>query len=118
MPNHLCHFEFLCKNPGKLKAFYSRVFEWTFRASGMEGYTLIDAGQQPGGGMIEKSAEAPASSLNVYFLVDSVDATLARAQRAGGKILVPKTPIGDVGAFGLFSDPEGIVVGIYEAGRG
>jgi predicted enzyme related to lactoylglutathione lyase len=114
MSNTLCHFEFLCANPGKIKAFYSRVFDWTFHQSGMEGYTLIDTGKDPGGGMMQKAAESPASALNVYFKVDSVDETLAKVQRAGGQVLVPKTPIQDVGAFGMFSDPEGVVVGVYE----
>jgi hypothetical protein len=97
-----------------MKAFYSRVFDWTFHKSGMEALTLLDTGKEPGGGIMERSPGATASQLNVYFLVRSVDETLAKAQRAGAQILVPKTPIEDIGAFGMFSDPEGIVVGIYE----
>jgi predicted enzyme related to lactoylglutathione lyase len=30
MPNSIVHFEIIGKNPAKLRAFYSALFDWTF----------------------------------------------------------------------------------------
>ena len=101
------------RDPEKLQAFYGKVFDWTFKHE-MEDYTFIATGQDPGGGLMKKPPEAPMPAMYVYFLVDDVSATLKKVEEAGGKMIVPKTPIPNMGAFGMFADPEGIVVGIFE----
>jgi len=80
----------------------------------MPGYTLIHTGQEPTGGVFAKPAEAPYPCLNVYFTVADLDETLKKATGRGGEVLVPKTPIPGVGHFAMFTDPEGIPVGIVE----
>jgi predicted enzyme related to lactoylglutathione lyase len=54
--------------------------------------------------------------MNVYFKVDDIVKTLAASTKHGGKVLVPKTPIPGVGHFAMFTDPEGIVLGIMQPG--
>lgn len=115
MGNHLCHFEFMVSDSGKAKEFYGKVFDWDFKVDeGMPGYTMIDAGKAPGGGMMNKPDTAPHHALSVYFCVDSIDDTLAKVSEAGGQVIVPKMEIPNVGWWGLFADPDGIPVGIYE----
>lgn len=116
MPNPLCHFEVMTKDVAKCKAFYSSVFAWTFDDKTMPGYTLVHTGQEPTGGIFEKPAEAPHACLNVYFTVQDLEKTLAKAGELGGKTLVPKTPIPGVGHFAMFTDPEGVPVGIMQPG--
>ena len=111
----LCHFEFMSDDPDQCKAFYAKVFGWEYDDKSMPDYTLIKTGEEPEGGLVKRPAEAPAPSLNVYFLVDDIKATLAKVQQAGGRTVVPKTPIPNVGAFAMFSDPEGIVVGVFQS---
>ncbi|MFH0980724.1 MAG: VOC family protein [Planctomycetota bacterium] len=111
----LCHFEFMSDDPAKCKAFYAGVFGWEYDDRSMTDYTLIKTDKEPGGGLMQRPAEAPSPALNVYFAVEDIDATLKKAQQRGGHIVVPKTPIPNVGAFAFFSDPEGIVVGIFQA---
>jgi predicted enzyme related to lactoylglutathione lyase len=46
----------------------------------------------------------------VYVTVDDVDATAAKAEELGGKILVPPTDIPNVGRFCVLQDPQGSVI--------
>jgi predicted enzyme related to lactoylglutathione lyase len=46
----------------------------------------------------------------------SIDAALARVPAAGGKVVVPKTPLpGTMGAFARIIDCEGNLVGLHAA---
>lgn len=114
MPNPLCHFELMTNDPEKCKAFYGKVFDWAFDESSMPGYTLIDAGAEPSGGVFKKPDEAPGVAMNVYFQVEDVDATLAKVKENGGSVIVPRTEIPNVGEFAMISDPEGIVTGLFK----
>lgn len=116
MPNPLCHFEVMAKDVAMCKAFYGGVFAWTFDDTTMPGYTLVHTGQEPTGGIFEKPADAPHACLNVYFTVQDLEKTLDKAAELGGKTLVPKTPIPGVGHFAMFTDPEGVPVGIMQPG--
>ena len=49
----------------------------------------------------------------VYFATDDIDATLARVEALGGKTIIPKTEIPNVGWFGWFTDPTGNKVALF-----
>lgn len=49
----------------------------------------------------------------VYFETPSIEEWLNRIERAGGKTLVGKTPIGIGGFFAYFEDSEGNRVGLH-----
>jgi len=112
--NPLCHFEVMTENPEKCKAFYGSVFDWQFDDESMPGYTLVNTGNEPTGAVFPKPEQAPHACFNVYFQVDDIDATLSKATKQGAKVLVPKTAIPNVGHFAMFTDPEGIPVGIMQ----
>lgn len=114
MPNPLCHFELMTVNPDRAMSFYGKVFDWTFDRESIPGYTLVNTGQEPTGAIFAKPDEAPSVCANIYFQVDDLDATLAKAIEHGGKTLVPKTPIPNVGFFAMFADPEGLAIGIMQ----
>lgn len=114
MSASLCHFEFMSNDPDKCRSFYAKVFGWEFDDASMPDYTMIKTPQEPGGGLMKRPDEAPAPMLNVYFLVDDIEATLANVSQAGGSVLVPKTPIPDVGSYAMFADAEGICVGLFQ----
>ena len=65
------------------------------------------------GGMMKKM-DANQRPVN-YVLVESVDDFSKKIQDFGGKIIVPKTPIPNMGAFAVGLDPEGNPVGIFES---
>jgi uncharacterized protein len=110
----LCHFELMTENPEKCMAFYTKVLGWEFKDSGMPGYTMIGTGQPPEGGMMKRPPEAPHAAMNVYFMVQDIADTLGKVTKAGGSVIVPKTPIPNVGSFAIFADPDGITVGIFQ----
>jgi len=114
MANHLCHFELMTSDPEKCRAFYGAVFAWQFDDKTMPGYTLVQTGTDPAGGVFKKPDEALPSCINVYFQVPDIDATIRKATGLGGKVLVPKTEIPNTGHFAMFTDPEGIAIGIMQ----
>ena len=118
MANPLCHFEFMSDDPEKCQQFYGSVLGWEFDSSSMPGYTLIQTGADPGGGLMKRPPEAPAPCLNVYFLVDDIADTINKAQQAVWKVLVPETPIPNVGAFAVIADPEGLHFGVFKSLQG
>ncbi len=114
MPNALCHFELMTADTDKCRSFYGELFRWQFDQASMPGYTLIHPGTEPSGGMFNKPAQAPGPCMNIYFNVDDIDATLTKATTLGGKILVPKTGVPNVGHFAMITDPEGITFGVMQ----
>jgi predicted enzyme related to lactoylglutathione lyase len=52
--------------------------------------------------------------MSFYIDVDDLAAYRARIQQAGGKILVDEQQVPGTGAFSLFADPDGRVVGIWK----
>jgi len=114
MANPVGHFEFMVSDAKRAKDFYGKIFNWTFEDSPPpHHYTMIDTGTEPKGGLMKKPDQAPHPSLNVYFHVEDVDATLKKVQGAGGTVIVGKTEI-EMGWWAMFADPDGIPVGLYE----
>ena len=85
----LCHFELMSDDPDKCKAFYAGVFGWEYDDKSMPGYTLIKPGEEPDGGLMKRPAEVPQVALNVYFLVDDVEGTLAKVTAAAAEARDP-----------------------------
>jgi predicted enzyme related to lactoylglutathione lyase len=114
MGNPVVHWELLVADEAKGREFYGGVFDWTFNETDSPGYSLIETGMNPAGGILTKPEMAPAFALNTYFRVDDVAATLAKATEAGGTVIAPKTHIPGVGHWGMFTDPNGIAVGVLQ----
>lgn len=111
--NPLIHWELMVADVERAKAFYRRVFDWSFTAAGPE-YTLIATGSDPGGGLMKRPPGVAMSSLNSYFRVDDVDRTLREAVEAGATVIVAKMEIPGVGWFAMFLDPDQIPIGIMQ----
>lgn len=113
MSSALCHFELVTTDASKCKTFYGAVFGWQFDDRRMPGYTLIQTGQEPSGGILPNAA-AHGPGLNAYFSVASIDDCLKRVAQAGGEVLMAKTAVPGVGHMAIFADPEGISVGVIQ----
>src|SRR5207249_2978821 len=93
------------------KQFYSELFGWTYKEDGgPQPYTHILAGDVGIGGMmkLDPAHGAPPHWLG-YIDVEDVDATVAAATRNGGKVLMPRTDVPEVGPFAIVADPQGAV---------
>ena len=97
----------------RTKAFYKKIFDWTFTAAGPE-YTLIQSGAAPGGGLMKRPPHVTMSSLNSYFHVADLDRTLRDAVEAGATVIVPRMEVPDVGWFAMFLDPDRIPIGVMQ----
>lgn len=114
MGNPIIHWDLMVSDPERAKTFYRKLFDWRFDEKAFPGYTLIDTGKDPGGGLMPRPASAPTVGLNTYFEVSDLPRTLHDVVEMGGKVLVPRTEIPNMGAYAMFADPDGIAVGILQ----
>ena len=120
MGNSFVHMELSTDDVGAAKKFYKKVFDWKLNQLGAEmgNYVLIDTGSKTsGGGMAKKMMPGQPTAWLVYAEVDSVKKTMAKAEKAGAKVMVPFQEIGDQGAIGIFVDPTGAGFGVWERAK-
>lgn len=120
MANPFVHIELSTSDTGKAKAFYKKIFKWKQSdmpmGPGMT-YTMLDVGKGTGGGIQKSEMPGMPSAWLAYVEVDSVKGTIAKAKKAGAKILVPYQPIPGMGALGIFVDPTGAPLGVWEMAK-
>ncbi len=118
-PRTIVHFEIPANNVEKLKGFYEKLFGWKIsKGQGDMEYWMIETapqGQGVNGGMMKK--QMPEQGPVNYVLVESVDDFAKKATMLGGKVILPKQPIPDMGAFAVIQDPEGNTLGLFETSR-
>ena len=104
--NGPCYWEIPSTNVAKSRAFYAKLFGWKMEPSG-EGYVMFEVKGGLSGG-IQKVRKAPGEGVMVYIEVRDIPATLKRVVTLGGKVVTPKTAIGnDWGFWAAFKDPGG-----------
>ncbi|MCK5341996.1 MAG: VOC family protein [Candidatus Heimdallarchaeota archaeon] len=113
--HQVVHIEFSAKDPMETGKFYADLFGWKIEHSEEMNYVSFDSGEGPGGGFPEVGENTKAGAVTVYISTDDVEASLAKAESLGGKILVTKTEIPMTGWFGIFSDPTGNAVGVFQS---
>jgi predicted enzyme related to lactoylglutathione lyase len=114
MGSPVVHFEIRSTDPDASRAFYGKLFGWTFPTGGMPGYSYVDSGVDGAipGGISPLQGGGP---LVTFFVgVEDVAGTLDAAAAAGGKVVQPATDVPGV-RFGLFADPFGQIVGVATA---
>ncbi len=116
MGNAFCHIELNTGDVAAAKAFYKKIFDWKLSdmPMGTMTYTMLDVGKGVGGGMMQKMAPEHPTQWVSYVEVASVRATIAKARDAGATVLVEYQPIPGTGAIGLFMDPSGAWLGLWE----
>jgi len=119
-PGSLAWVQLNTPDPGGSTPFYGQVFGWTNRRDPMpqggEYVTWMQGGQQVGGGMPMPKGAGPAHWL-LYFGSADVDSDAAKAQKLGGKTMVPPMDIPGVGRFAVFTDPQGAFFAIVKFAR-
>jgi len=117
MANAFAHCELSTTDVAKAKKFYKSVFAW--KLNDMKGmpYTMIDVGGGVGGGMQKVMMPGQPAAWMPYVQVDDVKKSLAKATKAGGKVVVDFQSLGGNGAIGVFVDPAGAALGVWEAGK-
>ena len=109
------YVEFSAQDQEAEGKFYSDLFGWKIIQMPEMNYATIETGKYIDGGLNPVSENNPARTVLVYIGTDDIDASLAKAESLGGKIITSKTEIPGTGWYGFFSDPTGKMVGLYTA---
>lgn len=94
-------------------AFYEHVFDVELERTVIDGHpmALFPDSDEPGsasGALATGNSYVPSvDGTRVYFRVDDVAATLARALDRGAQLLYPATDVGEQGVVAEFADSEG-----------
>jgi predicted enzyme related to lactoylglutathione lyase len=118
MANTFIHFELNTDDVSNAQAFYRKLFKWKFKPMKEMPYTMIETGSKVGGAGLQQKPmpEAPSSWL-AYVEVDDVRKTIGQARDAGGQVILEYQPIPGMGAFGVFTDPSGAMLGLWERAK-
>ena len=108
----LTHFAINTEDVESTQAFYGSVFGWQFRDYGPPGFVQImdESGEAPMGAIQQRRQlldDQPTLGFECTFGVDDVDEIRDRIVAAGGKILMDKFTVSNVGHLIAFQDPGG-----------
>jgi uncharacterized protein len=117
--SRVVHFEIYTDDPDAVRPFYQDAFDWKFQKfeGGPMEYWLVTTGddKEPGinGGLCRPPEGQSPGTLNTVG-VSSLDESIKKIEKCGGKICVPKMAIPGVGWLAYAADPAGNVFGIIE----
>lgn len=110
-------FEIMSDDQARAQAFYSTVFGWRYdTGTGGFAYVHFPLQAQPLLGGIGQAGAAPGfePGHSFYLRVDSLDATIAAAEAAGGSLHMPIAAV-DGYRFAMIRDLDGNPIGLIEA---
>ena len=115
--SRVIHFEIPAADPERAAAFYKKAFGWKIEKwPGPMEYWMVNTGENgaPGinGGLMRKGDVTTTTNT---IGVDSVDQAISVVTKAGGTLVMPKTPIPTVGYFAYWKDTEGNLFGVMES---
>lgn len=116
MGRPVVHWELWSKDPEQISDFYSEVFAWEVDPMPEIDYRMVRTGGEGGiDGGIFRPQEGPwPGNMAFYIDVDDLAEYRRRIESAGGRIMVERQEVPGVGAFSLFEDPDGRVLGIWQ----
>jgi len=124
MGQPVVHFEVIGRDGEKLRAYYGELFGWDIDADNPMGYGLVQRegntnadGVGIGGGIGGPGPEDYPGHVTFYVEVPSVEESLAKAESLGGKRMMGPDQVMEGLVIGLFTDPEGHVIGVIEGGE-
>ena len=114
MHGKICYLEIPANKAEDAADFYERVFRWKIRRRG-DGEMAFDDPAGVSGTWVKESDRTPEERTRTYIMVDDIRAALEQIVALGGRVLTPRTQIGQgMGAFAAFADPVGNEFGLYE----
>lgn len=127
--NSVSHFEIYADDPEQLQQFYTSLFDWTFESVPGMDYRFIktvDADEKGmpsqrggiNGGMLTRPAGFTERAWLNYVNVESIDASVARAEGLGATVMRPKTAVPGMGWFIILMDPQRNVFSLWQTDPG
>jgi uncharacterized protein len=114
--SRVIHFEIPASDPERAAAFYKKTFGWKIEKwPGPMEYWMVTTGADgaPGinGGLMKNTqVKTTTNTIGVESVEDAVEAVT----KAGGTLVMPKTPIPTVGYFAYLTDTEGNLFGVMQ----
>jgi predicted enzyme related to lactoylglutathione lyase len=118
--NPVVYFEIPVLELARANNFYSKVFETTLTLDFVDGYQMAffessDDSSGATGALVVGDVYIPShQGCFLYFGVESIDETVARALKHGGSVLYPKKSNGDRGFVAEIQDTEGNRIALHE----
>lgn len=109
----IVHVEFKSSDFARTSAFYAKLFDWQTAQNASASYMKMDSSDGPSGGWVRADLVQAAGPI-AYLTVDDLPAMLDAVEKAGGKVLVRSMPFAGGGEVGLFADPDGNVLGLWQ----
>lgn len=118
--NALNWFEIPATDLSRAKKFYESIFEIQMEEMEMPGmkfamFPFDPMNAKVGGGLAQSNMHTPSSTGSIIYLNANPDLqnVLDRVEKAGGKITMPKTAIGQNGFMAFVTDSEGNSMGLH-----
>jgi len=110
-------FEIMGGKAHQLENFYQDLFGWKIESNNRMKYGMVDTGSQTGinGGV--GTSQDGIRRISIYIEVEDLDATLAEAEKLGGKTILPPSQVPGGPRLAMFADPAGNVAGLLLAKR-
>lgn len=111
-----CWVDLMADDVDRALGFYAETLGWTAgERSGPEfgGYAMWFQDDVPAAGVGPVNGGAP-PAWTVYLATSDIDATLAAASAAGGRMLTPALQIGPLGRMAVMADPADTVIGLWQ----
>jgi uncharacterized protein len=117
MPNSIVHFEIPADDLKRAKKFYEKALGWKITDPWNMQYFMVetkDKGKDGiNGGLMQR--KMPGQPFMNYIAVESIDASLKKVEKEGGKVAMPKMEIGEgMGWIAAFQDTEGNLMGFHQ----
>jgi predicted enzyme related to lactoylglutathione lyase len=120
MGNPFVFVELYTDNLDKSKTFYTSLLDWKTEdmpndAAPGGKYTMISVGEGTGGGMLKNPMPNGGSHWMPYVQVQSIDATVKKAESLGAKTMLAKTEVMGMGWLAIITDPQGAMFGFWQS---
>ena len=117
--SNIVWFEVPADNVERAKSFYGGLFGWKVeKMPGAMDYWHFDTGgsdDTPDGGVMKR--QPGQQGITNYIGVPSVDEFVAKVQKLGGKVRMPKTAVPQMGYFAICQDTENNTFGLWQMDR-
>lgn len=118
--NPVVYFEIPVRDMERAVKFYKNVFNFAFEREIIDNnemalFPFTDDAKGISGALAKGEIYKPTKDgVIIYFKTLDIDNTLKLAVENGGKILYPKTTIGELGMVAEFEDSEGNRIALYQ----
>ncbi|MGI8939003.1 MAG: VOC family protein [Iamia sp.] len=108
-------------DPAASQEFYGALFGWDFEENPTDGggtYVMCTKGGKSAAGMMQLSEQMAAAGMppvwSTYVTVDDIEATAAKVEPAGGRVMQPPMDVMDNGRMAVLADSTGAMICLWE----